>query len=56
MTLPYALQKLKQMELLAWNQYVHLHFNSIFEIDIILIMFSFNKKTALKQFLLYVKM
>ena len=45
MPVPYALQKMIQMELLLWNEFVHLYFNSSFEIDIILIMFSFNKET-----------
>ena len=50
MPLPYAVQEQKiQMELLVWNEYVHMYFNSSFEIDIILIMLSFNKETFLNH-------
>ena len=38
-----------QMELLVWNEYVHMHLNSCFEIDIILNMFSFDKEISLKH-------
>ena len=49
MSLPYALLKMIQMELPVRNEYAHLYFNSSFEIDIIVIMFSYNRETFLNH-------
>ena len=38
-------EKVIQMELSVRNEYAYLYFNSSFEIDIIVIMFYFNRET-----------